>query len=590
MADTSIAITAGSGTAVDTRTEGTNGNHRQVIVIGDPSTNAGVAPVDATAGLKVDLGADNDVTVTGTVTANLSATDNTVLDNIDTSTAAIKTAVETLDNAIAGTEMQVDVVAALPAGTNNIGDVDVFSNTVKDGSGTRYQPIVDTDGHLQVDVLSGGGGGTQYTEGDTDASITGTAMLWEDTSDTMRAVSAAKPLPVNIISGSASGTEYTEDAAAAADPAGPMTMAVRADSLAAVTTTDGDNIALRATNKGELYVKQTDAVPASQSGTWNITNVSGTVSLPTGASTLTEQQSQTTHLATIAGDTTNIETSVQLIDDAIVADDAAFTPATTKVMMAGFEYDDTTPDSVNEGDAGAARMSANRNQYIQIRDAAGNERGANVNASGQLSVTVDNTVTVGSHAVTNAGTFAVQESGGALTALQIMDDWDNDASDGASVSGDVAHDSVDAGEPVKIGFKAYNFDGTAPQTAVAEADRVNAISTPEGIQYVETAHPRFWHTSADYASAQTNASVKAAPGAGLSLYITDISISNGATAGNITLLDGSGGTVLYEIYPAINGGAVLNLKNPIKLTSNTALCITSTTVTTHSVFVSGFIA
>jgi hypothetical protein len=110
MADTAVAITAGSGTNIDTRTEATNGNHRQVMVIGDPATNAGVAPVDATAGLKVDLGADNDVTVTGTVTANLSATDNTVLDNIDTSTAAIKTAVEIIDNAIAGNEMQVDVI------------------------------------------------------------------------------------------------------------------------------------------------------------------------------------------------------------------------------------------------------------------------------------------------------------------------------------------------------------------------------------------------------------------------------------------------------------------------------------------------
>lgn len=54
MADTAIAITAGSGTNVDTRTESTNNNHRQVVVIGDPSTNAGVAPVDATNGLKVD--------------------------------------------------------------------------------------------------------------------------------------------------------------------------------------------------------------------------------------------------------------------------------------------------------------------------------------------------------------------------------------------------------------------------------------------------------------------------------------------------------------------------------------------------------
>lgn len=175
------------------------------------------------------------------------------------------------------------------------------------------------------------------------------------------------------------------------------------------------------------------------------------------------------------------------------------------------------------------------------------------------------------------------------TAVQIMDDWDNAASDGASVSGDVAHDSADAGEPVKIGMKAYELDGTAPQTAVAEADRVNAISDLIGRQYIATEHPRFFHVSVDYASAQTNASIKAAPGAGVAIYITDIMISNGATAGNITLLDGSGGTVLFELYPAINGGVSLNLKNPIKLTDNTALCITSTTVTTHAVFISGFI-
>ena len=83
--------------------------------------------------------------------------------------------------------------------------------------------------------------------------------------------------------------------------------------------------------------------------------------------------------------------------------------------------------------------------------------------------------------------------------------------------------------------------------------------------------------------------MKAAPGAG-SIFITDIMISNGATAGNVTLLDGSSGTVLFEIYPAINGGVALNLKNPIKLTATTALCVTSTTCTTHAVFVSGFIA
>lgn len=88
--------------------------------------------------------------VSGTVTANLSATDNTVLDNIDTSTAgiladtaAIQTAVETIDNAISGNEMQVDVVAALPAGTNNIGKVDHAITSI--GHGVKTVTTAGTD-------------------------------------------------------------------------------------------------------------------------------------------------------------------------------------------------------------------------------------------------------------------------------------------------------------------------------------------------------------------------------------------------------------------------------------------------------------
>lgn len=63
---------------------------------------------------------------------------------------------------------------------------------------------------LPVNIISGSSAGTEYTEGNTDSTITGTAILWEDTADTLRAASAAKPLPVNIITGSSSGTQYTE--------------------------------------------------------------------------------------------------------------------------------------------------------------------------------------------------------------------------------------------------------------------------------------------------------------------------------------------------------------------------------------------
>ena len=71
---------------------------------------------------------------------------------------------------------------------------------------------------------------------------------------------------------------------------------------------------------------------------------------------------------------------------AMLVDDAAFTPGTSTVQMIGAEFDDTGPDSVDEGDAGAVRMSANRNIYTTIRDAAGNERGVNVDGSNQLQV------------------------------------------------------------------------------------------------------------------------------------------------------------------------------------------------------------
>lgn len=81
----------------------------------------------------------------------------------------------------------------------------------------------------------------------------------------------------------------------------------------------------------------------------------------------------------------------QVIDGAVtstaaegIADDAAFTPGTSKVIPAGLLFDDTAPDSVNEGDVGIQRMSANRNGYVTLRDAAGNERGLNVDANGVI--------------------------------------------------------------------------------------------------------------------------------------------------------------------------------------------------------------
>lgn len=255
-------------------------------------------------------------------------------------------------------------------------------------------------------------------------------------------------------------------------------------------------------------------------------------------------------------------------------DDAAFTPAgaSSYVVMNGAQADETGTDSVDEGDAGALRMTLNRRLITA----------GNLLDDSAFGVGTDYVTGIGALA-DESGTDSVDEGDIGLVRMT-LDRMLRTASEGA-----VAHDGVDAGNPVKIGYKAYAFDGTTPQTASAELDRVNGISDLQGIAYVQTAHPAFFSVSVDYGSAQTNASIKTAPGAG-SIYITDVLISNGAVAGNITLLDGSGGTVLLECYPGINGGLVFNMKNPIKLTATTALCITSTTVTTHSLTICGFVA
>ena len=94
--------------------------------------------------------------------------------------------------------------------------------------------------------------------------------------------------------------------------------------------------------------------------------------LPSGASTLAEQQTQTT--------------SLQLIDDVIVADNAAFTDGTTKLAMAGFIFDETAGTALTENDAAAARINANRATIAAIEDGATRARYATVTAANALKV------------------------------------------------------------------------------------------------------------------------------------------------------------------------------------------------------------
>jgi hypothetical protein len=118
--------------------------HAQIVKLG-VSADGDATPLTATAtdGLLVNLGANNDVTVTGSVavtsatfaTAAKQDTQTTALGLLALETggnlAACANSLAALDNVVAGSELQVDVVGALPAGTNDIGNVTARRGTVR---------------------------------------------------------------------------------------------------------------------------------------------------------------------------------------------------------------------------------------------------------------------------------------------------------------------------------------------------------------------------------------------------------------------------------------------------------------------------
>jgi hypothetical protein len=282
-ANNDVTITSGSVTADTELTTadldtGAGTDTRAVVgLAGTASGGAQLIPGSSTDGLLVNLGANNDVTVTGTVTVDGSGVTQPVSHTALTELAA---AIDT--------EVQVDVVGALPAGDNNIGNVDLAS-AIPAG----------TNNIGDVDVLS---------------VVPGTG-----------ATALGKP----------------EDGAHTTGDTGVLALAVRRDSAAVGSDTDGDYSTLNVDASGRLHVNVGNSVTVASHAVTN----AGTFAVQVDGSALT---------------------ALQLIDDPVFSDDAAFTPGTSKVMMIGAQADEASVDSVNEGDAGAVRMTLDRKLYVHV--------------------------------------------------------------------------------------------------------------------------------------------------------------------------------------------------------------------------------
>lgn len=102
-----------------------------------------------------------------------------------------------------------------------------------------------------------------------------------------------------------SGGSLTVDA-----PVGTPVFVRLSDGSAAITTLP---VSVATVPSHDVTNAGTFAVQAAQSGTWNVTNVSGTVSLPTGAATAARQDTGNTSLSSIDGKITAVNTGAVVL-------------------------------------------------------------------------------------------------------------------------------------------------------------------------------------------------------------------------------------------------------------------------------------
>jgi hypothetical protein len=313
MAD-NVAITAGSGTTI--KTDDISGAHYQVIKLADGTADA-TAVIAADIGVKANalrVAPASDIT-DGTYIGDikfgeaLPAGTNAIgklaaNDGVDIGDVSVNNTVT-----VSATQLDIDSL------DKDDDEVLVWANTAKDGTGTDYVPLVDTDGHLQVDVLSAAStavtnAGTFVVQEDgaaltalqliddsifaddaaftlASSKVTMSGAIRDDSLSTLTAIEGdAVPLRVSStgalhVTGGGGGTEYTEDSATPATITGTATLIERDDALSTVTPIEGDWIGLRGTAEGALWVQDfnSDAILADTANMdTNLGTIAGAVS------------------------------------------------------------------------------------------------------------------------------------------------------------------------------------------------------------------------------------------------------------------------------------------------------------------------
>lgn len=504
-------------------------------------TNAGTFAVQA-----AQSGTWNITNVSGTISLPTGA-----------ATAAKQPALGTAGTASADVLTVQGIASMTPLLVNGSGVTQPVSGTVTAELSATDNAVLDAIAASLAGTLTvtGGGGGVQYTEGDTDATITGTAILWEDTGNTLRPVSASTPLPI-----SDAGGAITVDGTVTAN-AGTGTFAVSAASLP----------------------------------------------LPSGAATLAEQQSQTTALQLIDDAVATVASAITTKGIAAVGTDGTNarilkTDASGELQVDVLSMPTTTVTGTVAATQSGTWTVTGTGGTFPVTDSGGSLTvdapvGTPVfvrlsDGASAISTLPVSLASVPSHAVTNAGTFAVQaaQSGTWTVGLSASQTLTTVTTVSTLTGGGIAHDSADSGNPHKIGAKAKSTLGGI--TLVSANDRTDLFADVDGVLLVREHAPLADNVSGVASITDgSSTSVIAAQGSGVKTYITDVAIANtSATAVTVDLRDGTGGSVKWTFpVPANTAGVVYSFRRPLAFSANTAVAADpSASASTITVSLGGF--
>ena len=404
--------------------------------------------------------------------------------------------------------------------------------------GTNRAVKTDSDGNLQVDILSGAGG-TQYTEGDTDATITGTAAMMEVAVNTLQPVqgTVADGLLVNL----GTNNDVTVTGTVTANAGTNLNT-----SLLALET--GGNLAAAATSLATLdnivsgSEAQVDVItqPARSHATDSIRIGDGTdLALVNAAGALHVDGSAVTQpisgTVTATATDLDIRNLVQATDSVSIGDGTSLVGVLTDgadnvvntnnqliVAAMGYVFDGATWDRALGNSTDGTLVNLGTNNDVTITSGTI----TTVSALG-VGTTGPQKAEDVAHATGDMGIPAWCVANEANTAFAADGDYVPTASDtegNTRVVGNRDHDAVDAGEVVKIGGVAVS--GSATPTSVAAADRTRWIFNQHGIPYIIGGHPNLITREFDFGTAaQTDLNLAAAVvAADERIYVTLIDV------------------------------------------------------------------